>query len=84
HEERKIILIVSDGDPDLPQATANAIKAASAQGFEVYGIGIDAPYMSRLLPPKHSLQVNSLHELAPAMFDILRNALTRQNKGRAA
>lgn len=73
-EERKIILIISDGDPDSYNETASAISAIKGLGIEVYGIGIASTAMSRLLPYNQSASVNDLGQLAPAMFGILQNA----------
>lgn len=50
-EERKLLLIVSDGVPDNFEAAQNAIIAHKAHGHEVYGIGIATQAMQNLLPP---------------------------------
>lgn len=80
-EERKIILILSDGEPDNSDETVNALKIAGEQGYEVYGVGIETTAMSRLLPGNFSQAVNDLNELAPAMFSMLQGAFTHKTQG---
>jgi hypothetical protein len=43
-------------------------------GFEIYGIGITSPGINALLPGR-SVVVNSMAELAPAMFTLLEGAI---------
>lgn len=73
-EERKIILILSDGDPDSYDQTIQAIRAIKNLGIEVYGVGIASTAISRLLPAQHCQSITELGLLAPAMFSILQNA----------
>ena len=73
-ESRKIILIISDGEPDNYAATKKAIQIAHGIGHEVYGIGIDCDSMERLLPEK-SKSISNIHELAPALFGMLQKTL---------
>lgn len=80
-EERKIILILSDGEPDNFDETVDALKMIREQGYEAYGIGIETVAMSRLLPGKLSRTIKDLNELAPAMFTILQDAFIHQNQG---
>ena len=74
-EPRKLILIITDGQPDNEDGAIAAIKAAQGLGFEVLGIGIVAPSISSLLPDKSSRVISGINELAPAMFGMLQNAL---------
>ncbi len=73
-EQRKIILLVTDGEPDSDEAAIEAINAASRFGYEVYGIGIANPSILGLLP-ETSKVIHDIHELAPAMFGILQKTL---------
>lgn len=79
-ETRKIILIISDGDPDRFAATQKAIQIAQAIGHEVYGIGIDSSGIQRLLP-NGSKVIRGINELAPAMFGMLQKTLLGNIKG---
>jgi len=74
NEQRKMILVITDGMPDNPLAANNAIGAAQKLGFEVYGLGIRDEYIARLLPHTSKV-VNDLPELVPAMFAMLQAAL---------
>ena len=73
-EQRKMILVITDGMPDNPLAASNAIGVAQQLGFEVYGFGIRDEHITHLLP--HSSRVvNDLPDLVPAMFAMLQAAL---------
>ena len=74
-EPRKITLIITDGDPDDRDAATEAIKAATALGMEVYGIGIQTMSITNLLPGQQCRVITSINDLAPAMFDMLHKAL---------
>lgn len=74
-EKRKLLLIISDGEPDNADEAKNAIQACHAQGTEVYGIGIQTTAMRRLLPETQTRAIHDLNELTPALFDLLRITL---------
>jgi cobalamin biosynthesis protein CobT len=73
-EKRKLVLIVTDGDPDSVDCTTQAIEQGRRAGFEIYGIGITSQAIMGLLPGR-SVVVNAMPELAPAMFTLLENAI---------
>jgi len=73
-EKRKLILVVTDGEPDSLDCAHQAIEQGGRAGFEIYGIGITSPGINVLLPGRSSV-VNSMAELAPAMFSLLEGAL---------
>ena len=75
-ESRKIILILTDGDPDSFKVALDAIEDGRRFGVEVYGLGILSESIKKLLP-EHSRTINELSELAPAMFGMLRGALIK-------
>jgi len=75
-EQRKMILVITDGMPDNPLAANNAIGVAQELGFEVYGLGIRNEHITHLLPHT-SRVVNDLPDLAPAMFAMLQAALIK-------
>ncbi|CAA7617398.1 VWA domain-containing protein [Magnetospirillum sp. SS-4] len=79
-QDRKIVLIITDGSPDNQLATREAIRAGLALGVEIYGLGILAPQIGSFLPHS-STSITSLAELPSALFALLGQALTR---GRAA
>lgn len=73
-EPRKMILIITDGQPDNSQLAKSAISEAVKLGQEVYGIGIANASILSLLPNTSSV-INSISELAPSMFGVLQRAL---------
>lgn len=75
-EQRKIILIITDGVPDSTHAATRVVGVAQKLGFEVYGLGIRDEHISHLLP-QTSRVINDLPDLAPTMFDMLQDALLK-------
>ena len=77
-EPRRMCLIVTDGGPNDVLSTAQAIRQCWAGGIEVMGIGIGAGThrMQNLFPVW--AQVDTIDELAFAMFTMMREALTRK------
>ena len=73
-ERRKLILIVTDGEPDSVECAVQAIEQGLLAGFEIYGVGITSPAIMSLLPGR-SVVVNAVTDLAPAMFTLLENAI---------
>ena len=75
-ENRKIILIITDGKPDCVENTDKAIEHGRKMGFEFYGIGINDPNIQHFLP-QHSKVITALDELAPSMFKLLERAFVQ-------
>ncbi len=75
-EQRKILLIITDGVPDSTHAARQALHIAQKLGFEVYGVGIRDDHIAQLLP-EPSRGINDLSGMAPAMFGLLHNALVQ-------
>ena len=75
-ENRKIILIITDGEPDSIPAAQEAFKQAQKKGFECYGLGIMCSSIATLLPHA-SRVIETLPQLAPALFKLLEGALRR-------
>ena len=73
-ENRKIILIITDGKPDSVENTEKAIEHGKRLGFEFYGIGINNSNILSLLPG-FSKVITKLEELSPTMFGLLQNAM---------
>ena len=73
-EKRKLILVVTDGEPDSLDCAQQAIEQGCKAGFEIFGIGITSPGIN-VLQPGRSAVVNSMAELAPAMFTLLEGAI---------
>ena len=73
-EKRKLILIITDGDPDSADCATQAIKQGLLAGFEIYGVGITSSAIMSLLPGG-SVVVNAVMDLAPAMFSLLQHGI---------
>ena len=73
-EKRKLVLVVTDGEPDSLDCANQAIEQGCKAGFEIYGIGLTSPGINVLLPGRSAV-VNSMVELAPAMFTLLEGAI---------
>ena len=77
-EERKIVLVITDGMPDEIEACRAVLSRMRDLRMEVYGIGIRQTFIEKLLP-KTSRVIATLPELAPAMFGLLQSALLRKD-----
>ena len=73
-QKRKLILLITDGEPDYENTARIAINAIHKQGVELYGIGINNPSIHNLLP-RTSVVINSIEQLTNAMFSMLQKAL---------
>jgi hypothetical protein len=80
-EERKILLLITDGQPDTLLPVINAVNAALAQGIEVLGIGINTYSIKAFLSQDTYRVIKDLAELAPAMFSMLQNTLLHKKQG---
>ena len=75
-QKRKIILIISDGEADCRFTAEKAISHGRSLGYEFYGLGIQHKYINELLPGKSEV-ISDLTQIAPALFNILQQALTK-------
>lgn len=73
-QPRKMLLVVTDGQPFEPEACREAIRRCWIGGVEVYGLGIKVPDMEALFPISRC--IDDVAELAGAMFGMLQKALT--------
>ena len=78
-EQRKMILVITDGMPDNSLAANNVIGVAQKLDFEVYGLGIRDEHITHLLPHT-SRVVNDLPDLVPVLFTMLQTALRKGAK----
>ena len=77
-ENRKILLLITDGQPDNSQKALEALHMLQNLGTEVMGIAIQSPELARLLPIQAN--IDNMNDLAGAMFNILGSSLIH-NKG---
>ncbi|WP_027362088.1 cobaltochelatase CobT-related protein [Halodesulfovibrio aestuarii] len=76
-DQRKIVMIVSDGEPDELPGTLDAIRKGKEYGVEFYGLGICSPEIKDILP-KQSNVISTIDELPSAMFTMLRETVGHQ------
>ena len=72
-EERKIVIVMTDGQPDAVDATQKAVTRLSYRGIEVYGIGILDTSITGWL--KESSVIKQIDELPAALISLLKEAL---------
>jgi len=77
-ENRKLILIITDGEASNKANARQAIADGKAMGYETFGVGIMDSHIKDLLPDS-SRVIQDIGELAPAMFNLLQNALIAKN-----
>lgn len=73
-EERKLLLIVTDGEPNNSDQVIDMVRRCQASGIEVIGIGIQIDRVRQLFPT--AVVIQDLTELRSALFEITRKALT--------
>lgn len=74
---RRIILFFTDGFPDNVGSVTMALNLAKRSGIEVYGIGLQTKAIHTFMDSDHSIIVNSIHELAGGMCDMLHKGMVR-------
>ena len=79
-ENRKVVLILTDGVPDDVTQCLQALEALRKTGVEVYGIGMKFDCISSLLPDTSSKVISRFEELSPALFEVLQHALLRETR----
>jgi len=74
--ERKILFVITDGEPDNAFTASNMIKRCEASGIEVIGLGFggaNAQVMSNLFT--HYRAIGTVANLKDALFGLVREAL---------
>ena len=77
-ERRKMLFVLTDGQPTDMTATRKALKMAHKIGLEVYGVGILDGSINNILPDA-SRVIYQLEELPAMLFELLHDVLTRKN-----
>ncbi len=77
-ERRKMLFVLTDGQPTDMTATKKALKMAHKIGLEVYGLGILDDSINNILPDA-SRVIYQLEELPAMLFELLHDVLTRKN-----
>ncbi|MDR2442432.1 MAG: hypothetical protein LBE31_02795 [Deltaproteobacteria bacterium] len=79
-EARKVIFIVTDGEPDSKEEAKDAVKAAKNIGIEMFGLGLGSEAIKKLLPGR-SVVVDNLSELPKKLFWLLGRGLDIKLRG---
>jgi len=74
-EQRKMLIVVTDGAPDDPQRVKSLVSRYRASGVEVVGVGIACDAVRELFPSW--TVIRDVNELAPALFNVIKDKLKR-------
>lgn len=75
-EERKMLIIVTDGDPDEPEATQAVIDLCTASGVEVIGIGVVSGAIARFV--SNHVVIDQVEDLQKTLFRLMEQTLTAE------
>jgi hypothetical protein len=73
-EPRKMILLVTDGNPDSPYEAKKAIKVAQDAGIELYGLGLGSDSVKGLMPGRN-IVINNIMDMPRKLFWLLGQAM---------
>ena len=73
--ERRLILMITDGAPDIDHqdAVVDLVSRCQQSGIDVVGLGINVPLVEALFPK--SLMIDQLGQLKTSLFKLTRNWL---------
>jgi cobaltochelatase CobT len=74
-EERKIVLVVTDGRPSNSRALHNAVEVAEQLNIETMALGIQVKSVDKYFPV--SGVIDDIDELADALFEMMTNTLVQ-------
>ncbi len=75
-ETRRLLVVITDGEPNHPQATAGVIQRCRRSGIEVFGLGIelDEPVKALFGVPS-AVFIEDIQDLPKALFRLLERGL---------
>jgi nitric oxide reductase activation protein len=77
---RRILLVLTDGECDYrAKAVTSACRLAADMGVETVGIGMDCEAVVEAFPPRYSVNVKSLTQLATTGLGVLADMLEDTN-----
>lgn len=74
---RKLLILLTDGEPDNREYFKSSLKLLRAQGIEVVGVGILEDSIERDMKKEECIVINKLTELTPKLFKVLRDKLVK-------
>ncbi|WP_220105795.1 VWA domain-containing protein [Vibrio cholerae] len=72
-QKRKLMIVLTDGDPDDWAATHDIIDRCRRSGFELLGIGIQTRSVERFFP--QSIVINDVKDLKRELFEVTQQLL---------
>ena len=87
-EERKIIVLFTDGEPDDSLHAEKAVKKVNRYGIEVYAVAMNKTSIhtamkdaSKWIDVEKVTPISKIEELGPSLLKLLRRALVRKKMG---
>jgi nitric oxide reductase activation protein len=75
-EALRILLVVTDGDPDEVETTREVIDLARKSGVQVLGLGIGSDTKG-LFGDKHAEVIGDIKELTGSMIKLIKQAMSQ-------
>ncbi len=72
-QKRKLMIVLTDGDPDDWAATHDIVDRCRRSGFELLGIGIQTRSVERFFP--QSIVINDVKDLKRELFEVTQQLL---------
>ncbi|MFD3434423.1 VWA domain-containing protein [Alteromonas macleodii] len=72
-QKRKLMIVLTDGDPDDWAATHDIVDRCRRSGFELLGIGIQTRSVEKFFP--QSIVINDVKDLKRELFDVTQQLL---------
>lgn len=73
-EDRKMLIVLTDGEPNSPQATKEVIDLCERSGIDVIGIGIQTSAPTNLF--SQSICIDAVEDLQKTLFKLMEKSLT--------
>lgn len=72
-QKRKLMIVLTDGDPDDLAATHDIVDRCRRSGFELLGIGIQTRSVEKFFP--QSIMINDVKDLKRELFEVTQQLL---------
>ena len=72
-EDRKMVVVITDGEPDCSLSFRESIEMCEQRGVEMVGIGIVNPSIKHYI--KNSIVINDINDLQGTLFDLVGQSL---------
>jgi Mg-chelatase subunit ChlD len=73
-EERKMIIVITDGEPNNPVSCKKVIDLCESSNVEMIGIGIEVPSVCRFF--SNNILINDVNDLKKTLFKLMEKSLT--------